>query len=39
MANDPTAKAITENSKILPEKLKEIASSVVSIKVFGIKPV
>lgn len=39
MANDPTAEAITESSEISPEKLKEIASSVVSIKVFGIKPV
>ena len=38
MANDPTAKAIIENLKIPPEKVKEIASSVISIKVFGIKP-
>ncbi len=38
MANDPTAKAITENLKISSEKVKEIASSVVSIKVYGVKP-
>jgi len=38
MANDPTAKAIIENLKIPPEKVKEIASSVVSIKVYGVKP-
>lgn len=37
MANDPTAKAIVENLKIPPEKLKELATSVVSIKVYGIK--
>jgi len=38
MANDPTAKAIIENLKIPPEKVKEIAGSVVSIKVYGVKP-
>ena len=38
MANDPTAKAITENLKIPYEKVKEIANSVVSIKVYGAKP-
>jgi SAM-dependent methyltransferase len=38
MANDPTAKAITENLKIPHEKVKEIASSVISLKVYGIKP-
>lgn len=37
MANDPTAKAITENLKILPEKIKEIANTVISIKVSGVK--
>ncbi len=37
MANDPTAKAIIEGLKISPEKVKEIASSVVSIKVYGVK--
>ncbi len=38
MANDPTAKAVVENSNILFEKVKEVASSVVSIKVYGVKP-
>jgi len=38
MANDQTVKAIIENAKISPEKLKEIGSSVESIKVYGIKP-
>lgn len=38
MANDPTAKAIIANLGIPPEKVKEVASSVISIKVYGIKP-
>jgi len=38
MANDPTAKAIMENLNILPEKVKEVASSVISIKVYAAKP-
>ena len=38
LSNDPTVKAITENMKILPEKAKELAQSVASIKVSGIKP-
>lgn len=38
MINDPTAKAIMENRKIPSEKLKEIANTVVSIKVSGVKP-
>ena len=38
MANDQTAKAIIENSKIPLEKVKEVASSVISIKVYGVKP-
>ena len=37
MANDPTAQAIIEELKIPPEKLKEVAGSVVSIKVYGVK--
>ena len=37
MANDPTAKAIIKNLKISPEQIKELASSVVSIKVYGVK--
>jgi len=38
MANDPTAKAIIENLKIPLEKVKEIVNSVISIKVYGVKP-
>jgi len=38
MANDPTAKAILKDSKITLEELKGGASSVVSIKVYGVKP-
>ena len=38
MANDPTAKAIINNLKIPPETVKEVASSVISIKVHGVKP-
>lgn len=39
MDNDPTAKAIIEGFKIPPEKVKEVVNSVVSIKVYGIKPI
>ncbi len=38
MANDSTAKAIIENLKIPLEKVEEVASSVISIKVYGVKP-
>ncbi len=38
MANDPTAKAIIENLEIPPEEVKEVAGSVISIKVCGVKP-
>jgi len=38
MANDPTAKAVIENLKIPPQKVEEVASSVISIKVYGAKP-
>jgi len=37
LVNDPTAKAIIENLRIAPERVKEIAGSVVSIKVYGVK--
>ena len=37
IANDPTAKAVIEESRISPEKLEEISSSVISIKVYGVK--
>ena len=36
--NDPTAKAIIEKSGMPPEKVREIAGSVVSIKVSAVKP-
>jgi len=38
MANDPTAKALIKNLRIPPEKVKEVASSVISMKVYGVKP-
>ena len=38
LANDPTAQAIVKNSKIPPQKLEEAVSSVVSVKVYGVKP-
>lgn len=38
MTNDSTAKAIIENAKIPSEKVEEVASSVLSIKVYGVKP-
>jgi len=37
MANDPTANAVIENFKISSEEVKEIANSVVGIKVYGVK--
>ncbi|MCJ7426653.1 MAG: arsenite methyltransferase [Dehalococcoidales bacterium] len=38
MANDPTAKVIIKNAKIPPQEVANVASSVLSIKVYGIKP-
>jgi len=38
MTNDPTAKAVMEDSGMSFEKVKEIANSAASIKVYGIKP-
>ena len=38
MANDPTVGAIIENLEVSPDKVKEVASSVVSLKVYGLKP-
>lgn len=38
MANDPTAKTIMESLSVPPEELNELASSVISIKVSGVKP-
>ena len=37
MANDPTVNKIIENLGVGAEKVKEVSSSVVSIKVQGIK--
>jgi len=38
MQNDPTAQAVIEKSGVTPETIEDMASSVVSIKVEGIKP-
>jgi len=38
MVNDPTAKAVMEDSNISIEKAKEIAGSIASITLYGIKP-
>ncbi|MBA7639832.1 Arsenite methyltransferase [subsurface metagenome] len=38
MVNDPTAQAIIKNLEISFEEVEEVASSVLSIKVYGVKP-
>ncbi|MFQ6035120.1 MAG: methyltransferase domain-containing protein, partial [Sedimentisphaerales bacterium] len=38
LANDPTTKAIIEDLKLPSERVKEIANSIMSIKVSGTKP-
>lgn len=38
MANDPTAKAIISKTKTSTEEIKELANSVISIKVHAVKP-
>jgi SAM-dependent methyltransferase len=38
MVNDPTAKALIKKSKVSVEKVKDLANSVVSVKVCGVKP-
>jgi ubiquinone/menaquinone biosynthesis C-methylase UbiE len=38
LENDPTTKAIIENLNISPEEAKEAVSSVISINIYGIKP-
>jgi arsenite methyltransferase len=38
MANDPTAQAIVKRSDIPSEKIKEVANTVASIRVRGVKP-
>ncbi len=36
-SDDPIARAVMENTKISPEQLKEVADTIVSIKVKGVK--
>jgi arsenite methyltransferase len=38
LANDPTAKRLIENLKVPAEKVEKFASSIMSIKVYGVKP-
>jgi len=38
LENDPTARAIIENLNISPEEAKEAVSSVISINIYGRKP-
>jgi len=38
IGDDAAAKTFTENLKIPPEELEEIANSIISVKVHGIKP-
>jgi SAM-dependent methyltransferase len=38
MINDPTAQAVMEDLKISPEEARGLAHSIVSIKVYGVKP-
>ena len=38
IANDPSTKEVIENSKIPTEKVREVASSTISVKVYGFKP-
>ena len=39
LANDPTAREIVKNLSLSPQKAKELAQSVVSVKVAALKPV
>ena len=39
LANDPTAREVTKNLKLSKERAKDLAGSVVSIKVSAMKPV
>jgi SAM-dependent methyltransferase len=38
IANDPVAKDVIKNSKMRPEEVREVASSILSIKAHGVKP-
>ncbi|MFQ5961252.1 MAG: arsenite methyltransferase [Candidatus Methylomirabilales bacterium] len=39
LANDPTARAIIEDSNLPPEERREIASSVVTLSISAVKPI
>ena len=39
LVNDPTAQEIVKNLNLTPQKAKELAQSVVSVKVSALKPV
>jgi len=38
MVSDPTAKEIIKELKIKPESVRKVVSTVLSIKVYGMKP-
>ncbi len=38
LTNDPTAKALIDSLEIPLETIEELTSSIVSIKVYGVKP-
>ncbi len=38
IGNDPTTKEIIEKLSISPEEIKEAASSVISVNIYGVKP-
>ena len=38
LANDPTAREIRKNLNLSPQKVEELARSVVSVKVSALKP-
>jgi hypothetical protein len=38
MINDPIAKTLTKKSKISADEIKNLAHSIVSVKVYGVKP-
>jgi arsenite methyltransferase len=38
IANDPTAEELIEKTKASPETVREVASSILSVRVHGIKP-
>jgi len=38
MTNDPTAEAVMRDLRIMPDELKEVANSVLSIRIYAVKP-